>query len=86
MWLETKHSVFTKLISPILGQRLCYLLQFMRRIHQKSIPAQMNSFDCGVFLCTYALYMAENTTFDFTQDDMPSIRKHMAFQLLSKNL
>ena len=30
MRLETKHSVFAKLISPILDQRLCYLLQFMR--------------------------------------------------------
>ena len=37
---------------------------------------QINSFDCGVFLCTYALYLAENTAFDFTQDDMPSIRKY----------
>ena len=56
--------------------------------HQKNIPVQMNSrsFDCGVFLCTHALYLAKNTEFDFTEDDMPSIRKHMAFQLLSKNL
>ena len=54
--------------------------------HQKNIPAQMNSFDCGVFLCAYALYLAENTEFNFIQDDMSSIRMHMAFQLLSKSL
>ena len=54
--------------------------------HQKDIPAQMNSFDCGVFVCTYALHLAENIAFDFTQDDMSDIRKFIAFQLLSKKL
>ena len=46
----------------------------------------MNSFDCGVFVCMYALHLAENIAFDFTQDDMSDIRKFIAFQLLSKKL
>ena len=54
--------------------------------HPKNIPAQMNSFDCGVFLCTYALHLAENASFNFTQDDMPKFRRLIAFQLLSKKL
>ena len=54
--------------------------------HQKNIPEQENSFDCGVFVCTYALHLAENASFDFTQDDMPKFRRLIAFQLLNNKL
>ena len=55
-------------------------------IHQKDIPVQTNSFDCGVFVCMYALHLAEDVPFEFTQDDMSDIRRLIAFQLLSTKL
>ena len=35
--------------------------------HQKNITAQMNYFDYAVFVCMYALHLAENIGFNFTQ-------------------
>ena len=55
-------------------------------IHCKDIPMQYNSYDCGVFVCMYARYLAADSPFSFDQEDMPNIRKHMALELLSKTL
>ena len=34
----------------------------------------------------YARYLAADHPFDFDQEDMPNIRKHVALELLSKSL
>jgi Ulp1 family protease len=45
------------------------------------IPRQSNGFDCGVFVCLYASYLMSNKTFDFTQSDLPAMRKWMAYRI-----
>ena len=44
-------------------------------------PRQSNGFDCGVFVCLYASYLMSNKTFDFTQSDLPAMRKWMAYRI-----
>lgn len=55
-------------------------------INRKDIPVQNNSFDCGVFTCMYARYLAEDSAFNFNQVDIPIIRKKIALELLHKAL
>ena len=47
----------------------------------KQTPRQSNGFDCSVFVCLYASYLMSNTTFDFTQSDLPAMRKWMAYHI-----
>ncbi|KAI8328623.1 hypothetical protein BC941DRAFT_444516 [Chlamydoabsidia padenii] len=51
-----------------------------------SIPQQRNSSDCGVFACTFAERLARNHQFDFSQDDMVSIRRRMILDIKQKKL
>lgn len=86
--LKSENSVCLKVLEEYLIQESkgsAFHSAIWHSDHEKNIPAQTNSFDCGVFICTYALYLAENAAFDFTQDYMPNIRRHVAFQLLSNN-
>ena len=55
-------------------------------VHCSDIPMQYNSYDCGVFICTYAHYLAANSPFKFNQGDMQNMRRHMVLELLSKAL
>lgn len=50
-------------------------------ISLKGIPQQTNGYDCGVFMCQYALYLALGKPFDFTQRDMSTIRRRMALEI-----
>ncbi|XP_030295383.1 uncharacterized protein LOC115595279 [Sparus aurata] len=54
-------------------------------VSNKNVPAQAGSVDCGVFMLMYTLYMALDWTFDFTQHDMPHIRRWWC-QLLLDNI
>ena len=66
---------------PNLGiPEFCSVAQYPTKEHTSTV----NSYDCGVFvyMYIYALYLAKNAVFDFTQDDMPSIRRHITFRLL----
>lgn len=49
-------------------------------------PQQLNGFDCGVFSCTVAKYISSQNALSFTQDDMKTIRRRMAFEIIQKNL
>ncbi|XP_067284043.1 uncharacterized protein [Pseudorasbora parva] len=53
-------------------------------IKNKDVPAQSASVACGVFMLMYALYMALNWEFDFTQHDMAHIRRWWVNLILSK--
>lgn len=55
-------------------------------IHQRNIPGQTNQFDCGIFVCMYARMLAEEIPFNFSQRDIPVIRKHIVLELLMKKL
>ena len=51
---------------------------FARRIPRQSSD---NGVDCGVFVCLYASYLMNNQTFDFTQSDIPDMRKWLAYRI-----
>lgn len=49
-------------------------------------PQQQNGYDCGVFTCTVAKFIALSSPLLFSQKDMPVIRRRMAFEIVQKNL
>ena len=53
---------------------------------QRSIPRQSNSYDCGVFTCLFARFLAANCRFDFAQKDIAAFRQQMQSGLLQKSL
>ena len=46
-------------------------------------PTQSNSYDCGVFLCMAITHVALKALLQFTQDDMPQCRRHIAQRIIS---
>ena len=52
----------------------------------KHIPGQENGYDCGVFMCTYGEYISRDAPFDFSQANMPYLRRRMMYEILSKKL
>jgi hypothetical protein len=49
-------------------------------------PQQQNGYDCGVFTCTLALYVARAQPLLFGQRDMKLLRRKMAYEILTKEL
>lgn len=49
-------------------------------------PGQQNGFDCGVFTCTAVDYLSRNRELDYSQADMPSLRRRMAWEVLKGRL
>uniref|UniRef100_H2Y7Z9 Ubiquitin-like protease family profile domain-containing protein n=1 Tax=Ciona savignyi TaxID=51511 RepID=H2Y7Z9_CIOSA len=47
------------------------------------IPQQMNGSDCGVFTCSFAEHISRNSTLTFRQNDMPSIRRIMVWEIMN---
>ena len=52
---------------------------------QDDTPSQTNSYDCGVFVCMYIQFIADNRELNFNQDDVSSYRKFIAYQLAILN-
>ncbi|CAG5095297.1 Oidioi.mRNA.OKI2018_I69.XSR.g14122.t1.cds [Oikopleura dioica] len=50
------------------------------------VPQQKNTNDCGVFVMTFSEYVSRDAAFDFSQDDMPNLRKLIKFELLQEKL
>ena len=48
----------------------------------KEIPHQHNCSDCGVFMATFANYVSRDSSFEFSQADMPAIRRHFVANIL----
>lgn len=46
-------------------------------------PQQYNGFDCGIFTCQFLEYLSrgKESPFNFTQKDMPYIRKRMIWEI-----
>ncbi|KAM4042017.1 sentrin-specific protease 5 [Anomaloglossus baeobatrachus] len=61
-------------------------LQCWQTTVKKCIPQQKNDFDCGVFLLQYCKCLAQEQPFQFSQDDMPSIRKKIYKELCERRL
>ena len=51
-----------------------------------SIPSQDNGYDCGVFLLTFAKCILFNKPFDFSNDDMLSMRDKIKNELENKQI
>lgn len=51
-----------------------------------SDPVQQNGYDCGVFTCTAVDYYARNRELDYSQADMPLLRRRMAYEILHNKL
>ena len=52
------------------------------KITVKDLPRQSNGYDCGVFACQYGRCIIADKPFDFTQKDMPFLRKRMTIDIL----
>lgn len=49
-------------------------------------PQQLNGYDCGVFTCQCARYLAKKRGLLYGQKDMKTIRRRMAYEIISKKL
>jgi sentrin-specific protease 1 len=47
-----------------------------------SSPKQKNTDDCGIFMLRNAQLLAQNNRLNFTQQDIPDIRKQMLYKIL----
>ena len=50
------------------------------------IPTQNNPYDCGVFMCKYADWLADNMWPKFTQDNMQYFRGRLMAEILQQDL
>ena len=46
------------------------------------VPQQTNGYDCGVFNCQYAESISRRMHPSFTQNDMPSLRRNMVWEIM----
>lgn len=52
----------------------------------KFIPAQVNGFDCGVFVLVMAEHLSRNVPFSFDQNSMPYWRKKISYEIATGKL
>ena len=52
----------------------------------RDIPRQENFSDCGVFTCMFGRCLAYSIPLNFTQQDIPSIRRHIVLEFLAREL
>lgn len=50
------------------------------------VPQQKNGFDCGVFTCICASYLARASRLDYSQKDMVMFRQRMVYEILVGHL
>ncbi|KAG7192725.1 Smt3-specific protease [Scheffersomyces spartinae] len=70
------------------GQRLASNIDFMSYEMNPNLetPQQRNGFDCGVFTCTCAKFVAFNKPLTYGQKDMKTLRRRMAFEIIENKL
>lgn len=57
-----------------------------RLMNADDCPLQFNSYDCGVFTCVNAEYLARDVNLDFEQSDMVMLRQKLCYEILKKKL
>ncbi|XP_025192463.1 sentrin-specific protease 1-like [Melanaphis sacchari] len=85
--LEVQYNIFQYLNEQYLetiGSSLC--TKNWKMVTVSDIPYQENGHDCGVFVCTYAEYLARDAAFNFSQRHMKSFRQLIAYELTVKKL
>jgi len=63
-------------------KKVAYSLSDWSDVVHADSPTQRNGYDCGVFMCTTADYLSQRAMLDFTQDQMPLLRRRMVLQIL----
>lgn len=53
---------------------------------KEGLPSQQNSYDCGVFCCKYADFIASKSEITFEQNSIPFFRKLMIFEVVKGSL
>jgi sentrin-specific protease 1 len=53
------------------------------QVYPPNIPQQNNGYDCGVFVLMYADWIARGHPFNFTQDDIPFLRRRIASEIIA---
>ncbi len=81
------------ILAPCVSPRIVqYFLPLTRLLYtdlhaQSRTHPHINSFDCGVFTCKMADYLAEGRSpLAFTQDDMPYFRRRLALEIKIKRV
>lgn len=74
-----------------IGKPLLLLLLFICAANWQLVtvintPHQENGHDCGVFVCTFAEYLARCAIFNFSQRHMKLFRQLIAYELTVKRL
>ncbi|XP_044017907.1 sentrin-specific protease 1-like [Aphidius gifuensis] len=54
--------------------------------HVDDVPKQNNFWDCGAYVCMYALYTCKNLKWDFSDEKMPEIREQILMESLNKKI
>ncbi len=54
--------------------------------YNAGFPTQPNGYDCGVFMCRTAEYIARDGLLDFEKSDSSYLRRRMVLELLRKSL
>lgn len=55
-------------------------------MNMKTCPKQLNDWDCGVFVCTFAEHLARGVPLDFSQKDMDKFRKQIVLEINKNKL
>ncbi|GMM37089.1 SUMO protease [Saccharomycopsis crataegensis] len=55
-------------------------------VAKEKFPQQKNGFDCGVFACTGINFLSKEGDLKFSQNDMPIIRRKMAYEIITSHL
>jgi len=56
------------------------------KVAYPSVPRQKNNVDCGVFTCYFANYISANAALDFTQEDIPALRRRLTYDIIRKKI
>jgi Ulp1 family protease len=48
-----------------------------------SVPKQENKSDCGAFICIFGYFISQDTSLEFTQENVTSFRERMALAIIN---
>ncbi|CAH1733405.1 unnamed protein product [Aphis gossypii] len=63
------------------GTPFCTNQWNLKRLDNTLVPKQSNGYDCGVFVCTFAKYLARGAKFNFAQTNMQWFRNLITYEL-----
>lgn len=67
-------------------KKLHFCFDSWRLSNVSELPLQENNWDCGVFLCVYAEYLARDAFFNFNQSMMNTFRNTILLEIKYKKL